>query len=467
MPTKKGPARIYKLPRLLENSSDLIAIVNDQFEVVFANASCCQWLSAEPEEVVGKQLTYSSPSGQPEDRFHGICPSPTLFEQNQLYQSGQIRSVRDGKQVVKEALFVRLQTEQDDRAAVLVMASNHAPRLAQSSQNPLSWHSILAGLLQSERLIFNLKSLVGSSDRIRRIRKQVSAAAESKADCLVIGPPGSGREHIARTIFTERKIPNAQLVPIHCAIADSESIQNSIKNWVFERRSNDSSDWLLLLDVDRLGVDAQSELLGYTRIPEFQMPMIATASNDLIELAQAGQFSESLALHLSVQTIVLDALSERTEDIPLLAQAFIEDLNRSSSNQVAQISEQVIATFQEYHWPRNIAELRQYLVSAHSKCSGSTIETEDLPAEFGYALSAYQIGYHELQPIQLSEFLERIEKELITRALSQCNNNKTKTSQLLGISRARLLRRTSALNIQLSVSGQDGLVDESEFKEAD
>ena len=467
MPTKKGPVRIYKLPRLLENSKDPIAIINEQYEVVFANTACCQWFAVEASELVGKRLKYAGISDDPSDRFNGICPSPKLFGSGAPRQTGVIRTVRDGREITKKAIFVRIQSEQDDHQAVLVIGSDHPTCPTESPPPSKDWHLILSQLMQADQLLFHAASLVGTSTRIRRVRRQVAVAAENLADCLIVGPEGSGREHVARTIFTERKIGNAQLVPIHCAIADGESIQNAIKNWVFDRRSNGSSDWLLLLDVDRLGVDAQCELLGYTQIPDFHMPILATSTHELLELSKTGRFSESLAMHLSIQTIVLSRLAERLDDLPLLAQAFVEELNRSSSNQVAQIAEETIATLQEYHWPRNIAELKQYVVSAHARCSGPTIQPEDLPEEFGFALSAHRIGYHELQRINLSEFLERIERELIMRALSQSDNNKTKAAQLLGISRARLLRRTNSLDIHLSLPEPDGMIDESEFKEAD
>ena len=468
MPPKKGPARIFKLPRLLDSSPDPIAIINDQFEVVYANSACCGWLGTASEELIGKSLNYSPVADDGGARFNGICPSPQLFTGELNHGCGQIYVDRNGQRVFRKASFCRLQTGDPQQVAVLVVATGEdfIQKPCTGSGNE-AWHDILSTLWQAESAVFNSESLVGTSDEAIRIRRQVAVATKNQADCLVVGPAGSGREHVARTIFHERRLSNAQLVPIHCSIADSELIQSAIKNWVFDRRNNNSSDWLLLLDVDRLSVDAQSELLGYTRIPDFQMPIMATATESLLSMADQGQFSRSLALHLTIQAIELQALSQRMQDLPLLAQTFIELNNETSTNQIAGLSDEVLSTFNRYHWPRNVAELRQCIDAAHDACSGTTIGMSDLPEDFKYALSAAQIGAYEPQTIDLSAYLERIEKELITRALAQSGNNKTQAARLLGVSRARLLRRSASLGIEDPRRPNDQLIDESEFKEAD
>ena len=466
MPSRTGPSRIFKIPRLLNNSPDPVAVVDDQFSVVFANESCCQWLGVTNEELIGSTLNYASADNQDGQCCNGLCPTPELFSGELSQKLGQIHLVRDGKRIFRSACFSRIQTEDESRSAVLIVASG--PDFDESgneSKGMDDWHQILAETKLRESALYNSESLVGISDQALRIRRQVSAVAANLSDVLIVGPRGTGKEHVARTVFLERKINNAQLVPIHCAIADSELIQSAIKNWVFDRRDNDSSDWLLLLDVDRLSVDAQSELLGYTRLPDFQMPLFATSTRNLMEMSSAGQFSKSLAMHLSIQTIELVELSRRIEDLPLLVQAFIEYKNRMSSHQVAKVSDDVLSTLQEYHWPRNIAELRRYIEAAHDHCKSTTIQLEHFPEEFRHALSAARIGQHHLEPIELTSLLEEIEKELITRALSQTGNNKTQASKLLGISRARLIRRASSLAVD--AKPEDQLIDESEFKEAD
>ena len=469
MSTKKGPARIYKLPRLLENSPNVIAVINDAYEVVFANQACCDWLSVTSEELIGTRLSYAPASDDAEGRFNGICPSPLLFAGDQVHTDGaadQIHCISDGAKVFRNATFCRIETEDELRHAVLLIAGSQDCEETTLETQSENWHEILAQLQKHEQAIFQTESLVGTSDQALRIRRQVAAIAANEADCMIVGPAGSGREHVARTIFYQRNLANARLVPVHCAIADGESIQNTIKNWVFDRRNNQSADWLLLLDIDCLSIDAQSELLGYTKLPNFQMPIIATSKSDLISLAADGKFSRSLAMHLSVQTIELSSLASRGEDVPLLVQALVEQANLQSKKQIAGASDEVISALKEYHWPRNVSELKRYIDAGHESCNGSTIELNHLPEEFEYALSASRIGSHEIQPINLTEYLERIEKELITRAVKQSGNNKTKASQLLGISRARLLRRTNSLQIQDSGSQDDGMIDESEFKEA-
>lgn len=468
MPPKKGPPRIYKLPRLLDHSPDPVAVISDQFTVVYANQACCDWLGAPSDEVIGSSLAFAPASSNGDQRFNGICPSPQLFALQPHNTVNQINVTRGGKRIFRQATFNRIACEDTERSAVLVIANgDDFQEPAVDPAGDPAWHELYVKMRNADSAIFHAESLVGTSDQAVRIRRQVAAAAANQADCLVIGPAGSGREHVARTIFCERNLANAQLVPIHCSIADSELIQSAIKNWVFDRRNNNSSDWLLLLDVDRLSVDAQSELLGYTRLPDFQLPIIATAGQELMQMALHGDFSKSLAMHLSIQTIALSPLTERIQDLPLLVQAFIEQKNQAGSHQVGGASDEVLQTLAEYCWPRNVAELKQYVDAAHDHCQSAAIQLSDLPEEFSYALSAARIGHHQLPSIDLTEYLEQIERELIARALAQSGNNKTQAARLLGISRARLLRRLASLDIDNGRRDEDQLIDESEFKEAE
>ena len=237
---------------------------------------------------------------------------------------------------------------------------------------------------------------------------------------------------------------------------------------MFEQRSKETNDWLLLLDIDRLGQEAQAELLGYTNLPDFHLRILATSQNDLEQLGRAGDFNQELASYLTVQTIEVQPLAKRTQDIGLLAQFFIEQNNQNFNQQIQCCSDDVLEAFYEYHWPRNIEELSQTLKAAHDAAKKRTIELDDLPDAFHHGLSAARIGKFEPTTIQLDDYLASIEKELVRRALKQSKNNKSKAAELLGINRAKLLRRAAALGLidQPEKSKKDQ-IDESAFTEAD
>ncbi len=418
--------RKRQLARALENSGDVIAAIDDQFEVIFANDACCRWLGVPREQMEGARLQYSSLPVQADDpgdtaptaRLAGICPPPDLLEESaESSVCGFIVSRSANSPRWKRAVWTVF-GDGESKSRIILLVGRGPDGPAPDPSNPVEelrqrLHNTLAALDATDRQRFVLPSLAGNSDQAKRIRRQVQAAASNRSDCLIVGPAGSGREHIARTIFHERHNAHDGLVPLHCVIADSQLLQESIKNWAFDQQDHRTNDWLLLLDVNRLNPEAQNELLGYTRLPDFPMRILATSETDLLELADRRLFSRPLAMHLSVQVIQSVPLRQRPEDIPLISQLLIEARNRTGERQIAGLSDEVMELFYEYRWPGHLNELKQVLRSAHDHCTSRVIQTHDLPDSFHQGLSAMRIGYHQETKIELDEFLAGIEQQLI------------------------------------------------------
>ena len=439
-----------KLPRLFENSTSLIAVVDHEYEVLFANSACLQWLDISAESLLGAQLNFGPQSELALSAASGICPDPSCFDHKSPAQkTGHIFADRHGTRLWKSASFHRIAGA--DRQPCIVMIAD-GPDLQQPNDRvkPTA-HTRLqrffAKLSEQDRIQLTHEPLVGQSHAAARLRRQIEAVANNQSDCIIVGPAGSGREHIARLIFERRNLSNTNLIPIHCTIADSQFLQNSIKEWVIEQRESQTKDWLLLLDVDKMNAESQIELFGYTQLPDFPLRIIATSTADLFQLATEEKFHVGLANHLCVQVIAAPGLAERKSDIPLLCQYFIESSNNHNTHQISETSEAVLDLFYEYHWPGNNDELKRVMLEACSLCDKPTILPEHLSDKFKHSITAARIGYHQAEKIKLDQYLGEIECELIGRALDQAENNKTKAADLLGISRAKLLSRAAALGL--------------------
>ena len=473
MPRKR--TKKTKLPQWFDECSDVIAIVDSNFQVIYANQACSRWLGISSDTLIGHQLQYSSEENEAgkTNPANGICPNPDIFAVPPTEQHGFIYSSIEQKQRWRKATFSRLNHGEDETQIVLVVGSGpdlSEPVSGDQRTELVELHELLAKQNLANERTYSIANLIGTSDFALRLKRQVEAVAGNQSDCLITGPNGSGREHLARTIFNERNLNDARLVPIHCAIADSQFIQSSIKEWVFDQRSSDTKDWLLLLDIDCLSSEGQLELLGFSQLPDFQLRVIATSQQPLLGQSTNSEpaYNQSLASFLSVQTIELIPLKDRKQDIPIITQKYVELANQTSRKQFTGLSDEALELFLEYNWPRNIDELQRIVKEACEHCKSRRIGVDDLPSAFRHGISAARIGYHQQESIDLDQFLAKIERELIARALKATNNNRTKAAESLGISRARLLRRATALGLsKTDAKTESNVVDESAFKPAD
>jgi DNA-binding NtrC family response regulator len=180
----------------------------------------------------------------------------------------------------------------------------------------------------------------------------------------------------------------------------------------------------------------------------FPRRLISTSVLPLGELVQRGKFRADLAAMLSTIGIQLPALTDRREDLPLLVQIFLEDCNRQGSKQLGGFSPEAIDELVAYSWPGNLNELANIVAASHKNAQGSEIKPAELPPQIHLAAQAAAHPRKVEEPIQLDEFLQRVERELIRRAIARAKGNKTKAARLLGLTRPRLYRRMVQLGLE-------------------
>ena len=469
MAKKRNPK--IRLSKALEQAKAAVLLVDAEFVIRFANDACCEWVDISPEEIVGLSCVYSSAEldNPLKNRVAGLCPPPTAFEGNACNQI-VYRTLPNGERTWRHATFSPLNIE--GQPMVMVTAStpdmDTDRQLSRTKVDRLEIKEALSLLRSRDQRIHSIDAFVGKSSFAARTRRQIIAAIENRAETLIIGHEGTGREFCARTIFQQRSKSSGKdenLFPIHCAIADGELIQQTIKQWI-EDQQHSTQDCLLLLEADQMDTASQNELLGFVNMPGIRIQTLATSQQSLIEMAKDGKYSADLANYLSTQTIETVPLAKRREDIPLLVQAFIERANVTADKQIASASPATSELLAEYNWPRNMDQLNDTIQHAIANSKTSKITPSDLPEAIHHAIAAARVGKHEENKIKLDEFLEEVERKLIVRALRQTKNTKSKAAVLLGISRPRLLRRLEALKINVATKDSN-IVDSTAFKEED
>jgi len=242
-------------------------------------------------------------------------------------------------------------------------------------------------------------------------------------------------------------------------IADAQLVQSSVHQAIAFAKENQSENrgraggrhlpvaWLVLLDADQLSAEAQTEFWSALTDSRSDVRVIATSEVDLIQAASDGTFHQGLAWRISTLVIDTVELKQRSGDIPMLAQYFLEQHNEGRDQQIGRFDNAAIEMLTEYHWPGNLQQLRSVIQQAADNCSTAVVSKSDLPENFHHALKALRVGHQTDAHIDLDQYLENIEAELISRAIRVAKGNKTQTAKLLGLNRAKLLRRIQHLDL--------------------
>ncbi len=474
------------LLRMLDRVTTPVYLIEANQLITYANKACLEWCGIEAQDLTGAICRYTSQklADPVENRIRGLAPPPDLLDSKQANAENRAFSafvdLEDGSKQFRTAQVSKLFDSQQDLTALLVVCERttrvrrEKPQDAELIEQPDQLHELLAHLRDSARQKYELGSILGLDSTNLALQKKIEIATRSNADVLIHGPSGSGREHLARAIDNERRPNSNPPIPLHCELADQELIQRNIKELGLaksrEVRSADSSDCLLLLDVDRLSEVGQAELWGFVTLAGFSLQIISTSSQPLMKLAHQKNFHRGLAGYLSTISLELLPLTERARDLPILAQSILEDINANRTKQLAGFSPAAMQLIQQFDWPQNIDQLHRDIRAAANVAKGRKIVLEDLPENLRQASRALEIGRPIETQIRLNDYLQEIETELILRAMKHAKGNKSKAAKLLGVSRPKLLRRLQLLKFDPGdgdESPEQEFVDSSAFQEAD
>jgi DNA-binding NtrC family response regulator len=444
------------LARLLESAPQPVYVLDDELRIVFANEACRAWLGAGAEGLLGRRCVYHSGMelAGPEEVAAHLCPPPDVLLGQGMAAS--VARVAEQGLVYRAARFVPFGFSAEEPLGVVAIlapgdaAEPQLPQAAAEKGESLDLHEHVRRFRRQAAFRYDLGQLIGVSPAMRRARAQAELAVGTRASVLLIGPAGSGRRHVAEAIhYAAGPDSIGAILPLECSLLGAELIHTTLQVVTSDEvlRGQAGRGALLLVDADQLPAESQGPMAAAVSAANFPLRILATVTQPLAEAVRRGRYRDDLAALLSTLVIELPPLAQRREDVPLLAQAFLEEINARGGRQLAGFTPEALDRLDTYAWPGNAAELAQVVTESHLRAAGLKITPDDLPERFRLAAEAAARPRRKDETIVLGEFLARIERELIRRALARAKGNKAKAARLLGLNRPRLYRRMQHLGL--------------------
>ncbi|MEN6407566.1 MAG: helix-turn-helix domain-containing protein [Thermoguttaceae bacterium] len=455
-----SPSRVHhaELVRLLNSASRPIYVLDDEGTIVFLNRVGQDWLGV-GDSLLGCRCAYhSSPAVAGLDAVAaGLCPPPSVLA-GKTVEATVVRIAADGARIERRAKFLPLGGGDDLLGVLAIVEPTDAPEASESEPSttlveldPIALHQQVQRFRQEAASRYRADRLIGAGPAIGRARRQVELAAAGRASVLLVGPSGSGRQHLARAIhYGGDPSDVGMLTPLDCPVLGAdlpEMIAAALARGSHSDRPSPPGT-LLLHRVDELPADLQVEAASLLVRRWTGWRLMATATEPLAELVRGGTFREDLAAALSTIVIELPPLVRRREDLPLLAQLFLEELNAEGQRQIGGFTPAALDRLDGYDWPGNLDELAQVVAQSHRQAAGREIDVGDLPDRLRIAGQAAARPPRPDETIVLDEYLGRVERELIRRALARAKGNKARAARLLGMTRPRLYRRMVQLGLE-------------------
>ena len=299
--------------------------------------------------------------------------------------------------------------------------------------------------------------MIGKSAELNKVKELIAKAAPSRANVLITGESGVGKELVAKSIHEQSSRKEQPFIIVHCAALSESLLESELFGYekgAFTGAESQHKGRFEIADggtifLDEIGEINQStqvkllrviqektfERVGGTQPITVDVRLVAATNRNLEEEVKAGRFREDLFYRLNVVRIPMPPLRERKDDIPLLLHAFLREFNIENQKNITGFDNRAKSAILKYSWPGNIRELKNCVESAVVMCNGDEIKIEDLPA------SVREKGEEKAITIPIGMSLEEAEMVIIQENLAACNGNKTKCAEVLGIGRKTLHRK--------------------------
>ena len=321
---------------------------------------------------------------------------------------------------------------------------------------------------------YHFEDIIGRSAAIRQVRALMERAIDSGLTVLITGETGTGKELVAKAIHHNSPRKNHPLLDRNCGAIPKELLAGDLfgyRKGAFTGANEDriglfeaaSGGTVLLDEISEMTQDAQIHLLrvleerkvrrlGENVSRDVDVRIIAMTSKDLIEAGKAGLFREDLYYRLSEFPISIPPLRERLEDIPLLAEHFLQEYSQEQKKELGGFASGLFKMLQSYSWPGNVRELRNAVRRAAALVEeGELIHIHHFPLQITNEIVPTQEIMQEIgnSSTRYRDLVDRFERGCIEHALRVCKGNRSQAAKMLRLGRRSLYEKMQRLGIHV------------------
>ncbi len=317
-----------------------------------------------------------------------------------------------------------------------------------------------------------------NSPKMMELCRDTAKIAQSAANVLISGESGTGKELIAKAIHYNSPRAKGPFIKINCGALPETLLESELfghekgaftgalmrKSGLFERANQGT---VLLDEVGEMSQNLQVKLLRVLQEREFEriggtetikadIRLVAATNRDLKQMVENKQFRNDLYYRLNVIHLRTLPLRERPEDIALLADHFLQKFCGENNKDIIGIDSQALELMQQYDWPGNVRELANAMERAVIMSLGMMVFPEDLPEQIvadpkkeqPEDVEADDIAQDDQNDQNLKKKLKEYERDLIRKTLQNCQGNRMRAAQELGISRRSLMYKLQEYHIE-------------------
>jgi DNA-binding NtrC family response regulator len=307
---------------------------------------------------------------------------------------------------------------------------------------------------------YQFSNLIGRSEKMEQVFDLVARVSDLPANILILGESGTGKELIARAIHFNSARARGPFVTLNCAAVPGALLESELFGYVrgaFTDAKKDrhglfleaSGGTLFLDEIGEIAVNLQAKLLraieekevrplGSNKSEKVDARLVSATNRNLEQRVQEGSFRQDLYYRLNVIRVELPPLRERTEDIPILVEHFIQKFAAQAKRNVTGIDNDALRALVSHRWPGNVRELEHTIERAVLMGKRNTIGIDDLPQPI---IPVTQNDAPLEKALATGYTLQRLEREYIKRVLENTKGNKTEAARILGVDRTTLYRK--------------------------